>query len=85
MPSLLERRPSPFHAVDRRLQRSRRPPPEVHPLLLERSREALSFSVRVCRDDADTDHRIRPLELLRRSELASVDIERLHQVIGREV
>ena len=45
----------------------------------------MGFRICIRGDDADADHRVGLLELLRGPELAPVDVERLHQVIGREM
>ena len=54
-------------------------------LPLQRREHATGFGVGVSREDAHADHGIRLRERARWLELSSVELERWHQVMGREV
>ena len=61
----------------------RRPPSGDSPRLLKRGEEARCFRVRVGSDHVHTNHSVRPLE--QGLKWRRIDVERRHQVVGREV
>src|SRR3954447_8262255 len=81
----LQGRPSPFHAVDGWLEGAGRAAPQVDPLLLEGRRQPRGFGVCIRSNHADADHRMRVGEAFRGLEIRTIELQRLHQVIRREV
>ncbi|WP_431226190.1 hypothetical protein [Burkholderia contaminans] len=71
--------------VDRRRQLARRAAPQIDELLLQRREQAPRLVVGIGDEHVDADHRMRLRPCGRRPVLRTIDLERAHQVIRREV
>jgi hypothetical protein len=82
---LFHRRGEAVDIVGRRRQLTRLTAAQVDEALLQRGEEPRCFHIGVRGDHIRPDHRVRPVQLLRRLEAAAVELEGLHHRRRREM